>query len=535
MSEKGTDMKTKRIQVSQIHMPVSHNAKEVLLKAAKAAAVPYECVLTSRIVRKSIDARKKNQVHYTYRVELTIPASQRYARSRNISLSDEVIFEPVIKDKRAFNHSPVVAGMGPAGLFAGYLLALNGCRPVIIERGKPIEERVRDVEAFWESGRLNPGSNVQFGEGGAGTFSDGKLNTGVKDRFGRNRFVLETFVRFGAPKDILYDAKPHIGTDILIHVISGMREEMKALGARIFYESALTDLVIQDSVLKGIVINHDRQLETDACILAVGHSARDTFRMLSARDIPMEAKPFAVGLRIEHPQALLDERQYGCGHSDLLPRASYKLTGRTSAGRSAYTFCMCPGGYVVNAASGPNQTVVNGMSDRAQDSPNANSAVVLGIPVSEFGNADDPLAGIAFQEALEQTAWELGNGMIPQQLFGDYERNVVSSSYGAYDSCTKGKTVFANLRNLFSDEMNADFREAVHLFGEKIKGFDRPDAILSGVESRTSSPVRVLRNECCESALSGLYPCGEGAGYAGGITSAAMDGLRCAQALLEGR
>ena len=528
-------MKTKRIQVSQIHMPVSHNTKEVLYKAVKAAGVPSDSVVSSRIVRRSIDARKKNQVHYTYRVELTIPANQRYARSRNISLSDDVLFDPVIPHARAFDHPPVIAGMGPAGLFAGYLLALNGCSPVLLERGKPVEERIRDVKQFWETGQINPHSNVQFGEGGAGTFSDGKLNTGVKDRFGRNRFVLETFVRFGAPKDILYDAKPHIGTDILIRVIANMREEMKSLGAQILYESALTDLIIQDSTLKGIVANHDTKLKTDACILSVGHSARDTFHMLVERDIPMEAKPFAVGLRIEHPQELLDERQYGQDHSDLLPRASYKLTGRTETGRSVYTFCMCPGGYVVNASSDSGQTVVNGMSDRAQDSPNANSAVVLSIPASEFSDAADPLAGIAFQEALEQKAWELGKGCIPQQLFGDYESGIVSTSYGAYGSCTKGKTIFADLRSLFSEEMNRDFTEAVHLFGKKIKGFDRADAILSGVESRTSSPVRILRDETCQSDLKGLFPCGEGAGYAGGITSAAMDGLRCAEALLTDR
>lgn len=535
MSEKGTDMKTKRIQVSQIYMPVSHNTKEVLIKAAKMAAVPFDSVVSSRIMRRSVDARKKNQIHYTYRVELTIPANCRYARSRNISISEEVQFEPVIAYAKACPHPPVVAGMGPAGLFAGYLLALNGCCPILLERGKPVEERIKDVEQFWKTGCINPGSNVQFGEGGAGTFSDGKLNTGVKDRFGRNRFVLETFVRFGAPEDILYDAKPHIGTDILIRVISNMREEMKSLGAQIFYESALTDLVISDGALKGVVINHDTELETDACILSVGHSARDTFHMLAGRKIPMEAKPFAVGLRIEHPQELLDERQYGPDHSDLLPRASYKLTGRTTAGRSVYTFCMCPGGYVVNASSGPGQTVVNGMSDRAQDSPNANSAVVLSIPASEFKDAADPLAGIAFQEALEHKAWELGEGKIPQQLFGDFERKSVSTSYGEFVSCTKGETVFADLRSLFSEEMNRDFTEAVHLFGKKIKNFDRPDAILSGVESRTSSPVRILRDENCESTLAGLYPCGEGAGYAGGITSAAMDGLRCAEALLRGR
>ncbi|MBQ9023095.1 MAG: FAD-dependent oxidoreductase [Eubacterium sp.] len=528
-------MKTKRIQVSQIHMPVSHNTKEVLYKAAKVAGVPYDSVMSSRIVRRSIDARKKNQVHYTYRVELTIPANQRYARSRNISLSEEVRFDSVIHHTGSFTHPPVIAGMGPAGLFAGYLLALNGCSPILLERGKPVEERIMDVRHFWETGQLDPHSNVQFGEGGAGTFSDGKLNTGVKDRFGRNRFVLETFVRFGAPEDILYDAKPHIGTDILIRVIANMREEMKSLGAQILYESTLTDLVVQDSTLKGVVVNHDTELETDACILSVGHSARDTFHMLAGRNIPMEAKPFAVGLRIEHPQELLDARQYGEGHSDLLPRASYKLTGRTETGRSVYTFCMCPGGYVVNASSDAGQTVVNGMSDRAQDSPNANSAVVLSIPASEFQDATDPLAGIAFQEALEHKAWALGGGKIPQQLFGDFENNTVSVSYGAYSSCTKGETVFADLRKLFSEEMNRDLTEAVHLFGKKIKGFDRPDAILSGVESRTSSPVRILRDETCQSDLKGLFPCGEGAGYAGGITSAAMDGLRCAEALLKGR
>lgn len=526
-------MKTKRIQINQLHMPLSHTKEEVIQKAVKTAGIPKQAVLSHRILRRSVDARKKPEVFYSYRVELTIPESQRYARSRNISVSEPVEYAPDLSGAERFIHPPVIAGMGPAGLFAGYLLAKAGCSPILLERGKPVEERLYDVEVFWKTGCLDPSSNVQFGEGGAGTFSDGKLNTGVKDRFGRNRFVLETFVRFGAPEDILYDAKPHIGTDILVRVIANMREELLSLGAEICYGSALTGIVRNGQSLTGVIVNQERHIETDACVLCVGHSARDTFRMLHAEEVPMEAKAFAVGLRIEHPQEDLDQAQYGSAARDLLPRAAYKLTGRTASGRSAYTFCMCPGGYVVNASSEENGIVVNGMSDRAQDSPNANSAVVLTVPVTEFSDCQDPLSGISYQQNLEEKTWTLGKGRIPQQLFADFEKNKLSTAYGSFASCAKGETVFADLRSIFTEEMNDSLSEAIHLFGKKIQNFDRPDAILSGVESRTSSPVRITRDESCQSTLRGLYPCGEGAGYAGGITSAAMDGLKCAEAVLR--
>lgn len=516
-------------------MPVVHDEKDVIPLAVKTAAVPASAVLSARILRRSVDARKKEQIHYSYRVELEIPENQRYARSRHITQTDPVIYRPLIRQNKSFVHPPVVTGMGPAGLFAGYLLAQNGCNPVILERGRAVEDRIQDVNRYWQSGILDPSSNVQFGEGGAGAFSDGKLNTGVKDRHGRNRYVLETFVRFGAPADILYDAKPHIGTDILLRVIANMREEMRSLGAEIHYETALTGLAYRDGQLHGVEINHDTTIETDACILAIGHSARDTFRMLSGTEVKLEAKPFAVGLRIEHPQRELDEIQYGHEAAGLLPRASYKLTGRTMSGRSAYTFCMCPGGYVVNASSEEKRLAVNGMSDRAQDSPNANSAVVLTVPVSDFQDPADPLTGMHYQEQLEERAWRLGNGKIPQQLFADFKEKRQSAGYGSFSSSTKGECCFADLRTLFPDQMNRDLIEAIHGFGKKMNGFDRPDAILSGVESRTSSPVRIPRNDCCQSNLRGLYPCGEGAGYAGGITSAAMDGLRCAEAVLQNR
>lgn len=514
-------------------MPLVHTIENVLEKAIRTAGVTAENVIYAEIIKRSVDARKKDQVHYVYRVELLIPDTQRYAHSRNVTVAERVDYAPEITGTRKMSNRPVVVGLGPAGLFAGFLLAKNGYAPIIIERGRPVDARVRDVEQFWQTGILDKSSNVQFGEGGAGAFSDGKLNTGVKDKYGRNRFVLETFVRFGAPKDIVYDAKPHIGTDVLVRVIANMRNEMIRLGADVRYETKLTGFEKKSDLLSGILVNETERVDADVCILSIGHSARDTFCMLHKENIPMEAKPFAVGLRIEHPQHELDRIQYGPADPALLPRASYKLTGRTSGGRSAYTFCMCPGGYVVNASSEERRLAVNGMSNRAQDSANANSAVVLTVPVTDFKDSSDPLSGMYYQQELETKAWELGQGKIPQQLFADYEGNRVSESYGQFSSCVKGSCSFANLRVLFSDEMNTGMVEAIHSFGKKIHGFDRPDAILSGVESRTSSPVRIVRDESCQSSLRGLYPCGEGAGYAGGISSAAMDGLRCAEAVMR--
>ncbi|MCD8217697.1 MAG: hypothetical protein LUD01_06580, partial [Clostridiales bacterium] len=422
-------------------------------------------------------------------------------------------------------------------------------------------------------------SNVQFGEGGAGTFSDGKLNTLVKDKKGRNRFVLETFVSCGAPEDILYVGKPHIGTDILRTVVSNMRKEIIRMGGNFSFSSKVTDIVITDGKLSALIINDEQQIPVSAAVLAIGHSARDTFSVLHRHLVSMEAKSFAVGFRVEHPQDMIDISQYGnIAKRSFLPPAPYKLTYQAANGRSVYSFCMCPGGYVVNASSEECHLAVNGMSYRARDSKNANSAVVVSVTPADFPNPDDPLSGIAFQRALEKKAWQAGKGKIPQQKFGEYKALCSGAGKGEKDdvfmfgdieashpddteangipmsddrkagtedamcsykgiadfsSCVKGASLQADLRGILPDELQTAFIEGMHAFGEKIAGFDRPDTILSAVESRTSSPVRIVRDGTFQSNIRGLYPCGEGAGYAGGITSAAMDGLKVAEAIMR--
>jgi hypothetical protein len=426
---------------------------------------------------------------------------------------------------------PVIVGAGPAGLFAAFQLTQAGYAPLVLERGRSVETRTADVAKFWETGVLDPDSNVQFGEGGAGTFSDGKLNTAVKDPSGRNRFVLETFVRFGAPEEILYDAKPHIGTDILAQVIRNMRRELEAHGAQFRFETQMEELLFEEGRLHGIVAG-GQEIPAQAVILALGHSARDTFAMLERHGIPMECKNFAVGFRVEHPQEMIDRVMYGEQTKLQLAAAPYKVTSNFPNGRGVYSFCMCPGGYVVNASSQRGGTCVNGMSYSGRSGQNANSAIIVSVTPKDFGAAD-ALAGMRYQERLERETYRLGGGKIPQQLFGDYRQNVTSPGYGDFASQTRGAAVFSNLRGLMSPDMEVSFQQGMAHFAKIVPGFDRADAILSGMETRTSSPVRILRSEQCESTVKGIFPCGEGAGYAGGIMSAAIDGLRVATAIME--
>lgn len=434
--------------------------------------------------------------------------------------------------EKQLHNRPVIIGAGPAGLFAAYLLAKEGYQPLLLERGKKVEDRTKDVEAFWKTGKLDPGSNVQFGEGGAGTFSDGKLNTLVKDPIGRNQFVLETFVKFGAPEHILYESKPHIGTDVLAEVIAAMRNEIIRLGGEVRFETCMTGIQAEKGNLFAIATEKGEVIETEVCILAPGHSARDTFEMLEKTELHMEPKAFAVGFRVEHPQHFINQTQYGDIYCDRLEAAPYKVTANLANGRGVYSFCMCPGGYVVNASSEQGRLAVNGMSYSDRGSQNANSAIIVSITPEDY-DGTDALAGVRFQRALEEKAYHLADGKIPQQLFGDYCANRVSSSYGEFESETKGEHRFTNLRGLMSEDMEQSFMEGMHAFAGHLPGFDRADAILSGVESRTSSPLRINRDETFQSNIRGLYPCGEGAGYAGGITSAAMDGLKVAEAIIK--
>lgn len=522
------------IRVQQVKVPLRHKEADIVKKACKLLSRRESEVLEYRIVKQSIDARKKEQLCYVYTIDLKFANENALLstlhRIPNASVAKDVSYRFPKSGKQVHAHAPVIVGSGPAGLFAAYELAKHGYAPLVLERGRDVDTRTRDVEQFWKSGVLLPCSNVQFGEGGAGTFSDGKLNTLVKDVAGRNRYVLETFVQAGAPPEICYVNKPHIGTDILREVVKNLRSEIIRMGGSFAFETQMTGIIQDDGRITAIEVNHDRQIETELLILAIGHSARDTFELLHRTGLAMEAKSFAVGMRVEHPQSMINRCQYKGADMEYLPTAAYKLTTNLENKRGVYSFCMCPGGYVVNASSEKGHLAVNGMSYHDRAGANANSAIIVSVTPEDYPG-DGPLSGVAFQRKLEERAFRIGNGSIPQQLFGDFEQNRISEGYGTFESTTKGRTAFANLRDIFPGELSESFICGMHRFARYIPDYDRRDVILSGVESRTSSPVRISRNEEFESNIAGIYPCGEGAGYAGGIMSAAMDGLKVAEAV----
>jgi len=641
------------IRVNQITMRPGHSKAALRKKAARVLGVAEKEIGEMKIVRRSVDARKKPDIFYSYTLDVAVeredsvlgrflkkgqgnfreqggsrekgssreqgssrekgsPRERRKSPANQVCRVEETVYRFPEPGQDAPKPRVVIVGMGPAGLFCGYFLALHGYRPILLERGKCVEERQRDVELFWETGRLNPASNVQFGEGGAGAFSDGKLNTLVKDKDGRNGVVLETLVRFGAPESILYEAKPHIGTDVLCGVVRRMREEIIRLGGEVRFENRVAEICIEQGSVTGVWVEQgtasgicagggtasesvcagsgavqddscagkkravsadNREYQYLACgqlVLAVGHSARDTFAMLEEKQVPMEAKAFAVGLRVEHPQAMVNESQYGMAQPKELGAAPYKVTAKAGNGRGVYSFCMCPGGYVVNASSEAGHTAVNGMSYSGRDGRNANSAVVVTVTPQDYGS-DHPLAGIEFQRMLEERAYAAGGGRIPVQRYGAFkecvERNAgrfgeEKQPAGKDDSgCRetgavpgtvrepgevcgenadpevmpqcRGLYTWADVSRILPKSCNEAIVDGMEAFGRQIAGFNRPDACLSGVESRTSSPVRILRDETMQSEVKGLYPCGEGAGYAGGILSAAMDGLRTAEAVVR--
>ena len=520
------------IQIQQLKLSITHTAEELEARILKALKIQKEQLTDYRIVKQSIDARKKQDIHYVYTIEAFTVNDKKIAgrlHGDSIRFLEQKPYRFPSPGSKKLMHPPVIAGSGPAGLICAYMLAAAGYHPIVLERGKAVAERQKDVEQFWQNGTLNPESNVQFGEGGAGTFSDGKLNTLVKDPLGRNRRVLEIFIEHGAPKEIFYEAKPHIGTDLLARVIPAIRQNIIHMGGQFLFESCLTDLVITKDKLTSIEINHNDKIDTDILVLAIGHSARDTFAMLHSHHIPMEEKSFAVGLRIEHPQEMISQNQYGAAAS-MLPPAAYKVTAKCTEERGVYSFCMCPGGYVVNASSEAKRLAVNGMSYYKRDSANANSAIIVSVTPKDFKN-EGPLSGLEFQRRLEEQAFWLGEGLIPQQLYGDFGRGQNSRGYGSFASVTCGDTQLAPLHRLFEKGIYESFLCGMEQFAKKIPGFNRADAILSGVESRTSSPVRIHRNEAFQSEIGGIYPCGEGAGYAGGIMSAAMDGMKTAEAI----
>ena len=533
--------------------------------AAKTLRVPEDKIANLEIIRHSIDARKKPEIYDIYLIDVKLNGLDdkkviTKCKDKNVSLSEPAEYSfseqtlKVFSSEESFrglaeklsddDKKIAVIGAGPAGLFCAYMLAENGFKPVVFERGADVDKRTEVVEHFWKTGELNTSTNVQFGEGGAGTFSDGKLNTMVKDKDGRGRAALKIFVKNGAKEDILYDAKPHIGTDILRNVVKNMREHIIELGGEVHFETTVTELILDKNMaLTGLKLSKaDNSTSTFDCrkaVLAIGHSARDTFYMLKNLGVDMEKKPFAVGFRVEHPQSIINHSQYGISEPTSLPPAPYKLTTTVSNGRGVYSFCMCPGGYVVNASSEVGRLAVNGMSYSARDGKNANSAIIITVDPKDFGG-EDVLSGVEFQRRLEEKAYEIGNGKIPVEYYGNFKRVILTQDSStatqadkAFDSiepCMRGDHVFANVHEILPDELNTCFVEGMEKFGRMIKGYNNDKALVSGVESRTSSPVRINRGDSLESVnVKGLFPCGEGAGYAGGIMSAAMDGMKVAE------
>ncbi len=530
------------IRINQMKLNIEHTPADFERKILKTLRIKKEELQGFQIRRQSIDARKKPDLYYVYSVDVQVKDE---AKVRKSAKGNQIQFQ-VKQDTYHFEvtgtkelaHRPVIIGTGPAGLFCGYMLASHGYQPILLERGADVEQRTKDVEAFWKTGKLNPSSNVQFGEGGAGTFSDGKLNTLVKDKSGRNHEVLRIFAEHGAPESITYQSKPHIGTDVLSKVVKEMREYICAHGGEVRFYSQITDIqtISNDNAEKLLtkLEIHDSQkqerylLDTDLAVFAIGHSARDTFSMLYQHELPMQPKAFAVGVRIEHPQKMINQDQYGQDYPSFLPAAPYKLTANLSNGRGVYTFCMCPGGYVVNASSEEHRLAVNGMSYSRRDGQNANTAVIVTVSPEDFGS-DHPLAGVEFQRKLEEAAYIEGNGKVPVQLFGDFCQGKPSKQLGEITPQIKGMYQLSNVRNIFPEFIAESLTEGIQIFDHKLPGYARYDAVISGVESRTSSPVRLVRDQSLQSEIRGIYPCGEGAGYAGGITSAAMDGIKVAE------
>ena len=517
------------LRIREVKIPISQDNNEYIKKKiSKLLNINIENILDYKILKKSIDARDKNNILFIYEFALNLKNKKKINLSKNISEYIETKY--VFSKEKDLKERPIIVGSGPAGLFCAYMLASVGCKPIILERGEKIEDRVKTVENFFETNKLNPESNIQFGEGGAGTFSDGKLNTLTKDKLNRHKKVFEIFVENGASEEIMYLNKPHIGTDILRKVIINMRNKIISFGGEFKYNSKVTNLIIDDNKIKGVEINNKEKTYSNIVVLAIGHSARDTFYMLNDNNISMKPKNFAIGLRIEHPREMIDKSQYGDSYK-ILDSASYKLTYQTQNNRSVYSFCMCPGGYVVNASSEENKLCINGMSNYKRDEKNSNSAIVVNVTTDDYNN--ELFGGIELQRKLEEKAYIEGKGKIPVQTYKDFKDNIKSTKLGKTTPNTKGEYTLSNLNNILPDYINNSIKEAIPVFGRKIKGFDRDDSILLGIETRTSSPVVIVRNEDLMSSVEGLYPCGEGAGYAGGITTAAIDGIKVAEKIVK--
>lgn len=521
-----------KLLLSNIILGLDDGQKELEKQAAQKLKVKLDSIKNFKIVKQSVDARKKPGIRLVYSISCEVMDGIRIPNNSDIRILEQMKEEVLIPGSRNIFGRPLIIGTGPSGIFCGLILAQYGYKPIIIERGSNVEERTKKVERYWKEGELDTDTNVQFGEGGAGTFSDGKLTTRINDL--RCDKVLQEYHRFGAPDEILYKAKPHIGTDILKSVVANMRMEIERLGGTVLFNTKAVDINIRDGKVCGVLTDTHSNIDTNVVVMAIGHSARDTFEMLYNKGVPFEQKPFSIGVRIEHPQSLINTAQYGeaSGHP-ALGAADYQLFHKQKE-RTAYSFCMCPGGIVVASASEQNSIVTNGMSEYKRDRENANSALVVSVGPADFATSH-PLGGIEFQREWEKLAYKVGgsNNSAPIQRLEDFTLNRVGNIGSVKPSYT-GETRCADINECLPKYVTDSMKESMAYFDRKIKGFSMKDALLTGVETRTSSPVRIPRNEVFECiGVAGLYPAGEGAGYAGGIVSAAVDGIKIAQQIIK--
>lgn len=513
------------LSLKNIKVPVGED-KDYLKIIAEYLKTSKDQIKSFKIHKESLDARANHAFCYVYEFYVDVINEEKYLKIPNVSKVNITPYEfPKPGDKK-MKHRPIIVGAGPAGLLAAYMLAKHGYKPILFERGCEIDQRVADVDLYWETGKLNENSNVQFGEGGAGTFSDGKLNTLASDKFHRIEELFRIFTSCGAPEEITYSKHPHIGTDNLRIVVKNIRKEIIASGGDIYFNSLLEDLIIEDKHIKGVVIN-GQMLPAEVVILAIGHSARDTFNMLYQKGLDITSKPFAIGLRIIHPQELIDKNQYPKLYKEL-PPATYKLTYTTADKRGVYSFCMCPGGYVVDASSTKYHMTTNGMSNYKRDSNFANSAIIVTVNENDFGK--NPLDGLKFMEKIESDAYKITGCAMAYQKFSDYENGVISKPIDS-TKFAKGHITPVDINNIFPSYINSALKSGINYFDSKIPGFK--DGILLAPETRTSSPIRILRSDTYESNIAGIYPCGEGSGYAGGITTSAVDGIKIAESIAK--